>query len=89
MAIDQNSFKTKDGHVQQFCSTHTIHPLGTCEEFFIALEVKIIRVKNCIFSTCKVYFTAKNKPITVSSYTELFAGHNTKENQENHKFYYQ
>ena len=29
--------KTKDGHVQQFCGTRTIRPLGTCEEFFIAL----------------------------------------------------
>ena len=26
--------KTKDGRVQQFCSTRTIHPLGTCEEEF-------------------------------------------------------
>ena len=29
--------KTKDGRVQQFCSICTVHPLGTCEEFFIAL----------------------------------------------------
>ena len=30
--------KTKDGHVQQFCSIRTIRPLGTCkEEFFITL----------------------------------------------------
>ena len=32
------SSKTKDGRVQQFCNTRTIHPLGTGEEeFFIAL----------------------------------------------------
>ena len=37
--------KTKDGRVQQFCSTCTIRPLGTCEEeFFIALL--LLEVKN-------------------------------------------
>ena len=71
--------KTKDGRVQQFCSTHTIRSLGTCEEeFFIALSLlkeKIIRVEKFrILSTCEIYFTTKNKLIMVGSVELIYCG---------------
>ena len=34
-----------DGRVQQFCSTHIIRPLGTCEEEFFHCSIIIIESK--------------------------------------------
>ena len=64
--------KTKDECVQQFCSTCTIHPLGTCEEgFFIALlllEIKNYSSKKILYIfNIRIFFTMKNKLIMVSS----------------------